>query len=216
MANNSATKTMTVRGAQRRYAVHIPPDYAPGTAWPVILFLHGKGERGDDGRKQAKIGIGRALRRWPERFPAIVVMPQCSKTTDWQGAEEDIDTAFAATIEEFDTDPSRYYLTGLSMGGFGAFWYGSKHHGVFAALLPICGGGDPNWASNLAKIPIQAFHGAEDKTVPPEQSRTMVDAIRKAGGQIKLTEYPGVGHHSWDRTYGDPQVIQWLFEQRKT
>ncbi len=216
MATGIAIKTMDIRGTRRRYAIYVPPDYAPGKAWPVILFLHGKGERGNDGRKQAKVGIGRALRRWPERFPAIVVMPQCSKKTDWRGAEEDINTAFAATLDGYDTDPSRYYLTGLSMGGFGAFWYGSIHHGVFAALLPICGAGDPDWAPDLAKIPIQAFHGGADKTVPPEQSRIMAEAIGKAGGQIQLTEYPGVGHNSWDRTYGDPEVIQWLFEQRKT
>lgn len=208
-------KQISLRGSKRRYAVYVPENYTPDTPWPVILFLHGRGERGDDGRKHTSVGIGTAIRNRPERFPALVVFPQCPKDRYWNRAGEDIDLALAQTIKEYNTDPKRYYLTGISMGGYGTWWYGARHVEQFAALLPVCGGWDVEDASALASLPIWAFHGAADETVPVTESQRMVEAVKDAGGDIRYTEYPGVGHKSWDQTYGDELAMAWLFAQSR-
>jgi predicted peptidase len=115
----------------------------------------------------------------------------------------------------YTIDPKRIYLTGLSMGGFGTWGFAPSHIDTFAALMPICGGGSKKDAPALAKLPIWAFHGGDDETVPAEKSREMVEAVKAAGGKVKYTEYPGVGHNSWDAAYGDPEAIEWLLKQRK-
>ena len=139
-------------------------------------------------------------------------MPQCPKDIWWDAAEDHIDTATAAVLDEYTIDPDRVYLTGLSMGGYGTWQYGAKHIDTFAALIPICGGGKRSDAPALATKPIWAFHGADDTTVPPGMSRQMVDLVKKAGGTIKYTEYPKAGHNSWDAAYNDPKAIRWLLE----
>ncbi len=208
-------KTMTVRGETRRYVVYVPHEYTPAKAWPLIVFLHGRGERGDDGLKQTDIGIGRALRRTPELLPAIVVMPQCPKTVYWDEALEDIEVAYQQTVAEYATDPSRHYLTGLSMGGFAAWLVGVEHPDRFAGMLVICGGGEPETVNVLKNVPTWVFHGDEDTTVPPERSREMVDALKRAKGKVWYTEYKGVGHFSWEPVFDDPKVLKWLLKQRK-
>jgi len=209
------TKTMSVKGEQRVYAVYVPREYSPQKQWPLIIALHGIGERGDDGLLQTEVGIGRAIRRHVDRFPCIVVMPQCPSKDLWPGAFDDITTAIADTRAAYAIDPARIYLTGLSMGGFGTWMYGADHLDMFAALMPICGGGRVEDATKLAGIPIWAFHGGDDKTVPPKKSQEMVEAIKKAGGNIQYTEFPGVSHNSWDAAYEDPETMKWLLEQRK-
>jgi predicted peptidase len=151
----------------------------------------------------------------PDRFPAIVVMPQCPEKVWWDAALDDVRISLEKTREEFTVDPDRIYLTGLSMGGYGTWIYGAMEIDTFAALMPICGGGKVEDAATLAKRPIWAFHGGADETVKPEESRKMVEAVKKAGGKVQYTEYKGVGHNSWDAAYGDPKAIQWLFAQRK-
>ncbi len=119
--------------------------------------------------------------------------------------------------QKYPVDPARVYLTGLSMGGFGSWNLASRHPDWFAALVPICGGGDPSHAAELAKIPTWAFHGADDKVVPPSLSQQMIEAIRAAGGKPQYTELPGVGHDSWTPAYKDPNgVLPWMFEQVNT
>lgn len=199
----------------RRYVVYVPYEYDPKQPWPLILFLHGAGERGDDGLAQSAIGIGQAIRLHPERFPAIVVMPQCPKDVWWDRCLDDVAMALEQTRAEYNTDPNRIYLTGLSMGGYGTWIYGALEIDTFAALMPICGGGKVEDAPTLAKVPIWAFHGGADETVKPEESRKMVEAVKKAGGEVKYTEYKGVGHNSWDEAYGDPKAIAWLLSQQK-
>lgn len=206
-------KTVTWNGEEHRYAVYVPPDYNPDHPWPLILFLHGMGERGNDGISQTQQGIGTAIEKFPERFPCIVVMPQCPGDLWWHRAFGLIDAAFNKTLAEYNTDPDRTYLTGLSMGGFGTWVYGAKHTDRFAALIPICGGGNLEDVKALTRVPIWVFHGDADTTVPVDRSRTMVDAIKKAGGDIRYTEYPGVGHNSWDNAYRDPETIKWLLSQ---
>jgi predicted peptidase len=219
-------KTMTVDGQERRYVVYVPHDYDSDKPWPLVMFLHGAGERGDDGLIQTAVGIGNAIRRNPERFPCLVVMPQCPKEGWWsddgtkwaeelKAATTDIDVALAATGKEYNVDPARIYLTGLSMGGYGTWVYGAKHTDTYAAFMPICGGGRPEDAKALAKAPIRAFHGTKDSVVPVDRSREMVAAVKQAGGDVELTEYPDTDHNSWDQAYGDAAAIAWLLKQRK-
>ncbi|MDZ4857698.1 MAG: alpha/beta hydrolase-fold protein [Candidatus Hydrogenedentes bacterium] len=208
-------KTLNAGGREIPCSVYVPRDYDATKKYPLIVFLHGMGERGDDGLIQSEVGIGRAIRRNPDRFPCIVAMPQCPKDSMWHERFDVIDAAFAQSVAEYSIDESRLYLTGLSMGGYGAWLYGAKNPDKIAALLPICGGGRVADAPALAKLPIWAFHGAADSVVKPEMSRSMVDAIKKAGGNVQYTEYPDVNHNSWDQTYGDEKVIAWLLAQKK-
>lgn len=208
-------KSVEVDNRWHDYVVYVPRDYDPAKAWPVILFLHGRGERGSDGLLQTDVGLGRAIRRNPERLPAIAVFPQCPDTVHWDGALDIAEAAFKQTLAEYHTDPSRYYLTGLSMGGYGTWIYGAQTADTWAALLPICGGGNVADAQRLAQVPIWAFHGADDTVVPPERSREMVAAVKAAGGTVHYTEYPETAHNAWDQAYGDPKVVKWLLKQRK-
>ncbi len=235
IATGFINKTMTVKGKPVRYVVYVPYEYDPARAWPMIVFLHGAGERGDDGIIQTEVGIGPAIRRNPERFPAIVVFPQCPRKTFYSAILDELEQAMAATRAEYNIDARRIYLTGISMGGFGTWLWGATKTDTFAALLPICGGGSDIPARAMldmkgpspfgtyeervkqwVKIPIWAFHGADDQVVPTAQTSRTVDLIRKAGGKkIRYTEYPDTGHNSWDKTYQDKKVIAWLFKQKK-
>jgi len=227
-------RTVRVKGVLYRYQVYVPAEWNKSTAWPVILFLHGAGERGDDGLAQTQVGIGGAIRFHRERIPAVVVMPQCRKDKLWTQPEmeEMALAALEAAIKQFRGDRTRLYLTGLSMGGYGAFGLAARNSGKFAALAPICGGvrfprrpnmpalqepaGDPyaGMARNIGKTPIWIFHGGADPTVPVTESQKMVEALKAAGSDPKYTEYPGVGHNSWDKAYGEPEFWKWLFEKR--
>ena len=209
------SKVMTVGGKEMVYSVYVPRDYTEAKEWPLVIFLHGAGERGSDGLIQTDVGLGHAIRTNPDRFPCIVVMPQCPKESSWPQRHDIIDEALARGLADYHIDKHRVYLTGLSMGGYGTWSYGAEHADVFAALLPICGGGKTSDAAALAKVPIRVFHGGSDSVVKVENSRTMVEAVKAAGGVIDYTEYPGVDHNSWDQTYGDPEVIKWLLAQKK-
>lgn len=209
-------KAITLEDGERRYVVYVPADYDPSRAWPLILFLHGMGERGDDGLIQSEVGIGRAIRRHAKRFPCLVVMPQCPGTGNWDDVgHDDIQAALDLTLAQYKIDPARIYLTGLSMGGYGTWMIGAAQSDVFAALMPVCGGGNVEDGPKLAGIPIWAFHGLDDKVVEIDKSREMVKAVRQAGGKVKFSEFPDTGHNSWDKAYGDPKAIKWLLKQRK-
>ncbi len=218
--------------ALSRYQVYVPHSYDPASSWPVILFLHGAGERGADGLIQTEVGLGPAIRRFPERYPAIVVFPQAPKDSLWQGASAQMAmAALEQTIREYSADVRRLYLTGLSMGGHGS-WYLSYHHpDRFAAVAPICG-----WvagyeflqpvlpdvhkphaavAARLGTTPVWIFHGESDGVVPVAESRAMFEALHATGGHVKYSELPGTGHNSWDAAYASPSFASWLFEQRR-
>lgn len=209
------------------YCVYVPPEYSPDRAWPVILSLHGSGERGDDGLLQTDVGIARAIRRNRKLCSAIVVMPQCRPGVWWQ--DDMLDMALRcveAASREYRCDPDRVYLTGLSMGGAGAWRLASRMPDAFAAVVPICGFyGRPNVAASpeqleplatrLAGLPIWCFHGAADTSVPVERSREIVEAIRAGGGQVTYTEYPDGKHNVWDRAYGDTALWRWLLAQQR-
>lgn len=198
------------------YCVYVPPEYTADRVWPVILFLHGSGERGTDGLLQTEVGVARAIRRNRRRVPAIVVMPQCRPGQSWTGLMAKMAIhCVEQTSQEYRLDPRRIYVTGLSLGGQGTWVIGAMLAERAAALAPVCGFGDVRQAAALAKTPIWCFHGALDDKVPAQRSREMVAAIRNAGGDVKYTEYPNAKHYVWDRTYNDPAFWRWLFAQRR-
>jgi predicted peptidase len=210
-------KTISIGGGEYRYAVYMPENYDPARPWPAILFLHGIGERGDDGMSHVGVGLGKAIREHPERFPCVVVMPQCQPQMAWTGPMYDLALrTLDAACAEYNIDEDRVVLTGLSMGGFGAWLIGAEHANRFSALVPICGGGNPAHAAKLAAVPIWCFHGEADPVIPVRRSREMVDAVRAAGGRVTYTELPGVGHNSWDPAYGDARLITWMLSQRRS
>jgi predicted peptidase len=234
-----AARTLSLRGATYKYQVFVPGDWSVSRKWPVILFLHGAGERGSDGQRQTREGIGKAIQRDHARFPAIVVLPQCSKDNWWSapGMEEFALAALDAATEEFSGDCRRTYLTGLSMGGYGAWDIAAKNPDRFAALVPICGGivtpaslqnkypelhkaayadvptSYAGIAAKIGKTPVWIFHGAKDTVVPPDNSRKMFTALQEVGGDVRYTEYPRVGHASWKKAYADPKLTAWLFSK---
>ena len=215
-----------------RYQVIVPADYQPTTRWPVILFLHGAGERGSDGMLQTEVGLGRALRRGADRFPAIVVFPQTAGSR-WSEAPGDAAIeALDASIEEFSIDEDRVYLTGLSMGSQGSWYLASMHPKRFAALVPICGfvgqtSRRPSFVSDADRspyvqvaervrdIPTWIFHGETDSVVSVTESRQMAEALRSVDADVHYSELPGTGHNSWDAAYASPALSDWLFKQRR-
>ncbi len=197
-----------------QYAVNMPDGQAPaGGKWPLLIFLHGMGERGDDLKRVAvngplkEIAMGRAL-------PFIVVAPQCPGNEWWgpQKLNEMLDDVLAKYPE---ADPDRVYLTGLSMGGFGTWAWSVYNPERFAAIAPICGGGDPLDVERIKDMPTWIFHGAKDSAVRIEESYRMVEALRKTSGRVRFTLYPNAGHDSWTDTYGNPAFYEWLLQQRR-
>lgn len=201
--------------------------------YPLVIFLHGAGERGNDNERQLIWGAGAFIKEENrEEYPCFVIAPQCPEGKRWVDVNWDLmehimpeepSENMALVMElidrvaaEYPVNKRRIYVTGLSMGGYGTWDLISRCPDKFAAAAPICGGGDEQQASKLVNMPIWVFHGADDTTVPPERSRNMVNAIKEAGGtKIKFTEYPGVGHGSWKPAYADPELMAWMFKQKK-
>ncbi len=229
-------RTVRVAGQSYRYQVYVPAEYATRTDWPVILFLHGAGERGSDGLLQTAVGLAPAIRRDPRRVPAIVVFPQVPVDSTWSGVVADAALeALRQTMAEYRVDPDRVYLTGLSMGGRGTWYVAYRNPTLFAAVAPICGwitvnnrfaatpvvppdSGAPHeaLARQLRQVPIWIFHGEMDRVVPVAGSREPAAALRAAGSSARYTEFLGVDHNSWDAAYGSDEFLQWLFAQRRT
>lgn len=212
-------KTIDYKGTPTKYVVYVPKEYRSGTPHPAILFLHGAGETGTDGRKQTAVGLGPAIRQAPAAWNFIVLFPQAPPTgavrERWMAHEELVLAILEAARKEYSIDETRLYATGLSMGGFGTWRLAAKHPKLFAAIAPICGGGDPAEAARLKDVPIWAFHGDQDKAVPHTLSVQMVEAVKAAGGNPKLTIYPGVGHNSWDKAYREENLAEWFLRHRR-
>jgi predicted peptidase len=199
-----------------KYVVYVPKSYKGDKEFPLILFLHGSGETGTDGEKQAKVGLGPAIKKEEKSFPFIAIFPQSQKR-NWGADSEDGKRALAILAEvqkEYKTDTKCVYLTGLSMGGFGTWSMALKYPEKWAAIVPICGGGDPKQAAKIKDIPCWCFHGDADKAVNVEQSQKMIAALKEAGGMPKYTEYPGVPHNSWDKAYATKELYEWLLMQK--
>jgi predicted peptidase len=234
-------RVVNVHGTAYKYQVFLPDTWNPHQKWPIILFLHGAGERGDDGLNQTDVGIGTAIRVDRSRFNAIVVMPQCRKNIWWiQTPMDDVAMqSLDAATKEFHGDPAKTYLTGMSMGGYGSWFIAGKYPKRFAAMIVICGGIRPpdnalkntpglaklsppdqaqsytNAAAKVGKIPVWIFHGADDDIVPVTESQRMNAAMKALGGEVHYTEYPGVKHVSWDRAYDEPKLFPWLFSKTR-
>jgi predicted peptidase len=214
------------------YRIYQPEEFEPGRRYPLVLFLHGAGERGADNAAQLRHGV-RDILKWSREMgeAAIIVAPQCPLQqrwveVDWGRADHEMPTEPSAPMRsvlgllarlqsDLPVDPERIYVSGISMGGFGTWDIIQRRPDIFAAAIPVCGGGDSKYAERIARIPIWAFHGDRDEVVLPQRSRSMIAALKAAGGSPRYREYPGVGHDSWTRTYSDPSVIEWLFSQRK-
>jgi predicted peptidase len=214
------------------YRLLAPAKLEPGRQYPLVLFLHGAGERGTDNERQLVHGVAAfASAEARRQYPCYLVAPQCPAGARWVevdwGAEAHRQPAapseplrltlalLEALAKELPLDRRRVYVTGLSMGGFGTWDILSRRPELFAAAVPICGGGDEATVERIAKIPVWVFHGATDGVVRPSRSRNMVAALRKAGGEPKYTEYPKEGHASWGPAYRDPELLRWLFAQRR-
>jgi predicted peptidase len=219
-------RTFTSGKESLPYRLLKPESYDPKQKYPLVVFLHGAGERGSDNQKQLVHGVAEfAKEENRKKYPCFLIAPQCPSGPWWVGAKKgpkDNKEPAALVLElipelekEFSIDKQRIYLTGLSMGGYGTWALLARKPELFAAGVPICGGGDVKQAEVLAKIPLWVFHGDKDNAVNVEQSRKMVEAIKKAGGSPKYTEYPGVGHDSWTQTYKNPEMLKWLFSRTK-
>jgi predicted peptidase len=196
------------------YLLHLPKDYSKKIAYPLIVFLHGAGERGDDTRL-LKVGLPNLLETASE-YPFILVAPQCPIDSWWTRELEELSIFLKDFLKRYNVDEKRVYLTGLSMGGDGAWRLAALQPKLFAAIVPICGRDKANSASKLKDIPTWAFHGAKDDIVPVTESRKIVRAIKALGGNVKLTVYPDADHNAWDQTYKTKELYEWLFAQRKS
>ena len=198
----------------KEYILDLPKAYDGKKELPLIIFLHGSGERGIDIKKVGVHGIPKIAKK-TEGFEFIGVSPQCLRQKKARWLTEDLDILLDHILKTYKIDKKRIYLTGLSMGGYGTWAWAAKRPNVFAAAVPICGGGNPADASKYDKLPIWVFHGDKDTAVKIEKSQVMVDAIKKSGGNVKFTIYPGVGHDSWTKTYDNPELYKWLLSHTK-
>ena len=202
--------------ARLRYLRFLPRGYGTGPEekWPLILFLHGMGERGDDLELVKIHGIPKIIERQPD-FPFVAVSPQCPDETTWRDHHLTLKALLDEVVANYAVDAHRIYLTGLSMGGYGTWSLATRYPELFAAIAPICGSGSPDLASALKDVPVWAFHGAEDEIVKLEAGQRMVDALRSCGGNVRFTVYPGVGHDSWTQTYDNPELYEWFLQHRR-
>lgn len=208
-------KTIT-KTVSCQYLLFLPDGYGEKQQqWPLILFLHGAGERGDDLEKVKIHGPPKIVGDQKD-FPFILVSPQCPED-GWWPEKLDVLISLLDDIEShYNVDAERVYLTGLSMGGFGTWHLACTYPERFAAIAPICGGCETFLADRLKDIPAWAFHGAKDKVVPLRRSREMVNAVRACGGDAKLTIYPEAEHDSWTVTYNNQKLYDWFLKHRKT
>ncbi len=207
------------------------PDANQHLKYPLVVFLHGAGERGHDNEAQLKWGVMNfATDENMMLHPAIVIAPQCPEKMSWshfsRGDElklqpdpskpmELVIGLIHSLMKTMPVDTTRIYITGLSMGGLGTYDAIERYPDLFAAAVPVCGGGDVSLADKIAHIPIWIFHGADDPAVNPKWDHAMLEALTKAGARPGFTQYPEVGHFSWIEAYRDPMMMEWMFRQHK-
>jgi len=223
-----AAKTFkNVRGETLLYRLFVPENYDRNKKYPLVLFLHGGGGRGNDNRKQIEGGNGYLIDLFTgtetqSKFPSFVVAPQSPRQEGWIEYDSITPTRQLRLVFElieelqknYNLDSSRFYVAGQSMGGFGTFAIIAEHPSLFAAAVAICGGGDEAKAALFTKTSVWAFHGEKDEAVNVERSRNMIAAIKKARGRARYTEYAGEGHLIWSRVVKEPELLPWLFSQR--
>jgi predicted peptidase len=205
-------KTIVRRDVDVSYLLALPQGRKHADNWPVVLFLHGAGERGRDLELVKKHGPPRLVDQGRE-FPFILVSPQCPAEQWWR--TETLHALLDEIIARHEVDENRIYVTGMSMGGFGTWSLAIETPERFAAVAPICGGGFPYLAFRMRKLPIWAFHGAGDEVVPLYESERMVKAVNEAGGQAQLTVYSDLGHDCWTQAYDNPALYDWMLSHRR-
>lgn len=215
------SRDVKVGNSSYGYQVYVPGKLKNKEKPPVIVFLHGIGQRGEGGFVKGAAAL--LIRQYLERLPAIVVLPQCAKGLYWSDAEMDkmVMATLKQTVAEFGGDEDRLYLIGVSMGGYGAWHMAAEHPRTFAAVVPICGGSPlripdrfTSIARRVGKTPVWVFHGADDRVVPVSESRGMVAALKEAGGNVRYNEYAGVGHNVWLNVMQERELLPWLLSQR--
>jgi predicted esterase len=197
-----------------KYLLALPEEYSADTAkkWPLLIFLHGSGESGDDLNKVKVHGPPKLVEQG-RKLPFIVVSPQANRNFGWQ--PEILEHFLRSLKQTYRVDKDRIYLTGLSMGGYGTWNWASKYPKNFAAIVPICGGGDTAEVWKLQNVPVWCFHGGKDNVVPPSESTRLIDALKKVNPAARLTIYPDAGHDSWTETYNNDSVYSWLLQQKR-
>ncbi|MFZ4548052.1 MAG: prolyl oligopeptidase family serine peptidase [Bacteroidales bacterium] len=207
-------KATIVRKTTLNYLLRLPSDYKneKNTTYPILIFLHGSGERGDSIELVKRNGPPSFIENQLD-FPFIMVSPQCPEGTWW--VIEDLQVMLEQMLAKYRIDRNRIYLTGLSMGGFGTWAWASKYPEQFAAIAPVCGGGDIQFAKKFTDLPVWAFHGEADPVVPVKRTIEMVEAVNASGGSARMTIYPAVGHDSWIQAYNDAKLFEWLLEHSR-
>lgn len=198
------------------YFVYEPKERTDEKA-PLIVFLHGAGERGNGGSDLERVkvhGLPKYIAEGRE-FPAVILCPQCPENMVWNNIVVSLKKLIDQVIADYNTDPHRVSITGISMGGYGSWEMGITYPDFFSAIAPVCGGGFYWRGGNLVKMPVWAFHGDKDDMVPVENSLSMVNSVNGAGGNARLTVFHNVGHGSWDDAYLHTDVIDWLISQRR-
>lgn len=232
-ADDYVAQTFTGTQGVLPYRILAPAAIKADTKYPLVIVLHGAGERGTDNQRQLVHGGALFLDAGNrEKFPAFVVFPQCPNDKRWvevdwgdpvphqQPKEPSVPMSLLmelipTLVKAQPIDHSRIYVMGLSMGGFGTWDLAARHPEWFAAAVPVCGGAADATAPRLAKLPVWAFHGAQDTTVKVGRTRSMIEALKKAGGKPKYSELPGVQHNAWDPAFAEPDLLPWLFAQKR-
>ena len=218
------TRTVSVGGVSYDYQVYVPAADQGGKRLPAVLFLHGIGQRGAGGIVPSRGPASLMARHYLDRVPAIIVLPQCSTNRYW--SNRDMGEMAAATLDqaaaEFNADQERLSLVGVSMGGYGAWHLAAEHPGKFSAIVSICGGSPLRTGDRfnpitqrVGRTPVWVFHGSDDAVVPVSESRLMVDALKAAGGNVRYSEYPGVGHNVWLNVIAERDLLPWMLSQRR-
>lgn len=199
-----------------RYLVHLPDDYDadPDRHWPLVLFLHGAGERGSDLESAALHGPPK-LADAGQEFPFVLVTPQCPESSQWVTELSTLSGLLDEVVAKHRIDPARISVTGLSMGGYGTWSLAVRYPDRFAAIAPICGGLWLQSAAPIRSLPVCAFHGDADDVVPIAATEQIVSELRSLGADVQFTRYPGVGHDSWTETYENPEFYDWLLSHRR-
>lgn len=194
------------------YLLYLPDNYNDSKEeWPLMLFLHGAGERGSVIDSVKKHGPPKLVDQIPN-MPFIIVSPQCPENEWWTSKVSELNDLLDYIIQTYRVDEMRIYCTGLSMGGFGTWAIATSYPQRFAAIAPICGGGDVQLICGIKDVPVWAFHGAKDKVVPIERTQELVDALKACGGDVRFTIYPDAGHDSWTETYKNPDLYKWFLD----
>jgi len=200
------------------YLLYLPPQYGNSKEqWPLMLFLHGAGEKGDDLEKVTVHGPPKLVAKEGKTFPFVIASPQCPDENSWTDELrlDALDGMLNELVSRYRIDKDRIYVTGLSMGGFATWALAFRYPDRFAAIAPICGRGNPAKVDRIKHLPVWVFHGGKDPAVPLNNSQVMVDALKKLGSNVKFTVYPEAGHDSWTETYNNPAFYEWLLQQRR-